>query len=272
MAAVYHNYVANIEQAEFETATINTYIPRFQWFALPACLLLILEVLISTARNKKKTSTPMATQVAKKNSTTEKASVPRSAVAALLILVTLSMSTKSLSAAETDAPAKQVSAEQINLANQFVREGKYAEALERYQQVEPTPDDQGELNYNEAVTMYRQGDKQQAAEMFTAVAGDGETSIAARARYNLGNCHYSTGMELAEQDKAAAIEQFQTAIEHYRGALRGDPNNADARANIELAVQFIKELQEQQKEEQQKEQQQKEQQQDQQKDQQQDQQ
>ncbi len=48
MADVYHNYVANVEQTEFETAKINAYIARYQWFALPALALLLLEVLLST--------------------------------------------------------------------------------------------------------------------------------------------------------------------------------------------------------------------------------
>ena len=48
MADVYHGYVANVEQTEFETAKINAYIARFQWFALPALALLLLEVVIST--------------------------------------------------------------------------------------------------------------------------------------------------------------------------------------------------------------------------------
>lgn len=48
MGDVYHNYVANIEQTEFETAKINSYIARFQWFAVPALALLLLEVFLST--------------------------------------------------------------------------------------------------------------------------------------------------------------------------------------------------------------------------------
>ncbi len=48
MADVYHGYVANVEQTEFETAKINAYIARFQWFAAPALALLLLEVWIST--------------------------------------------------------------------------------------------------------------------------------------------------------------------------------------------------------------------------------
>tara|TARA_A100001391_G_scaffold199526_1_gene182629 strand:+ start:2774 stop:3841 length:1068 start_codon:yes stop_codon:yes gene_type:complete len=48
MSDVYHHYVANVEQENFEDAKINTYIARYQWFAVPALLLLILEVFWST--------------------------------------------------------------------------------------------------------------------------------------------------------------------------------------------------------------------------------
>ena len=53
MADVYYGYVANVPQGEFETATINAYIPRFQWFAVPALALLLLEVFISTASSRR---------------------------------------------------------------------------------------------------------------------------------------------------------------------------------------------------------------------------
>ena len=56
MADVYHGYVANVEQTEFETAKINGYIPRFQWFALPALLLLLAEAWMSTAARRSRTA------------------------------------------------------------------------------------------------------------------------------------------------------------------------------------------------------------------------
>ena len=52
MGDVYHGYVANVEQTEFETAKINAYVARFQWFAVPALALLLLEVFLSTRRTK----------------------------------------------------------------------------------------------------------------------------------------------------------------------------------------------------------------------------
>ncbi len=52
MADVYRGYIANVEQQEFETAKINAYIARFQWFAVPALALLLLEVWLSTRPTK----------------------------------------------------------------------------------------------------------------------------------------------------------------------------------------------------------------------------
>lgn len=65
MADVYHGYVANVEQTEFETAKINTYIARFQWFAAPALALLLLEVWISTRSSNARR--PKVTEVSSKS-------------------------------------------------------------------------------------------------------------------------------------------------------------------------------------------------------------
>ncbi|QDV85856.1 vWA domain-containing protein [Planctomycetes bacterium TBK1r] len=60
MSDVYHGYVANVEQGEFETAKINTYIARYQWFAIPALALLLLEVLLATRRVRRATIATVA--------------------------------------------------------------------------------------------------------------------------------------------------------------------------------------------------------------------
>ena len=68
MADVYHSYVANVEQTEFETAKINAYIPRFQWFAAPALALLLLEVWLSTRSTRPRRTT--ANQLSSKSTQT----------------------------------------------------------------------------------------------------------------------------------------------------------------------------------------------------------
>jgi len=52
MADVYHGYIASVDQTEFETATVDSYEARFQWFLAPALILLLLEVLGSGSRRK----------------------------------------------------------------------------------------------------------------------------------------------------------------------------------------------------------------------------
>jgi Ca-activated chloride channel family protein len=48
MSDVYNGYISKVEQMKFETARVNQYEARFQWFLLPALLLLLAEVAITT--------------------------------------------------------------------------------------------------------------------------------------------------------------------------------------------------------------------------------
>jgi Ca-activated chloride channel family protein len=48
MADVYHGYIAGVEQTEFETARINQYEARYQWFLGAALVLLLAEIVLTT--------------------------------------------------------------------------------------------------------------------------------------------------------------------------------------------------------------------------------
>ncbi len=48
MSDVYHGYITNVPQQEFETAKIDSYEARFQWFLAPALLLLLIEIAVTT--------------------------------------------------------------------------------------------------------------------------------------------------------------------------------------------------------------------------------
>jgi Ca-activated chloride channel family protein len=45
MGDVYHSYISSVEETEFETARINSYIPRYPWFVGLALLLLTIDTL-----------------------------------------------------------------------------------------------------------------------------------------------------------------------------------------------------------------------------------
>lgn len=48
MSDVYHSYIAGVEQTEFETARINEYEARFQWFLGASLVFLLLEIALTT--------------------------------------------------------------------------------------------------------------------------------------------------------------------------------------------------------------------------------
>ena len=152
-----------------------------------------------------------------------------------------------LSTAIADSGAEEHdSASRINAANAMLREGKVNAAIESYRHVQPSGVLRDELNYNLAVAEFRKGEIESASALFTEAAAASNAAVASRARYNLGNCLYSEALQQAEQDKTAAIASLGEAISHYRGALRVAPNMTDARANIELAGELLRRLQEQQ--------------------------
>ena len=50
MASVYRQYVAQVNEQDFETARINSYIPRYQWFVGLALLLLLTDTLLGGSK------------------------------------------------------------------------------------------------------------------------------------------------------------------------------------------------------------------------------
>ncbi len=163
---------------------------------------------------------------------------------AILLLPTLGQ-------ADTPAPDKLV-----RQANEALTAGKVDNALAVYKQLAEQQPGRAELVYNQAVALYRKGNYDQAAELLGQSLKTHDKTLEAKARFNLGNCAYAEGLQLLKKkDKKAAVKQLQTAISHYRESLQANPNDADARANIELAQMLIKQLQ--QKPKQNKKQQQK---------------
>lgn len=139
----------------------------------------------------------------------------------------------------------------INEANAKVQAGDVEGALKQYSEVRTLQPESADLSYNMAVAQYLKGDVAAAEPLFQAAATSENDSLAAKARYNLGNCDYAAGVELSQKDRPAAIEQLESAISNYRSSLEVDTNNADARANIELAAQLIEKLREEQKQQEQ---------------------
>jgi len=256
MAGVYRNYIAGVEQQEFETARVNSYIPRFQWFVGAALLLLMLDTVIGYGQRvvaglpravaglpTEPRPTTEGLPRREKRSTPKKLP-PAPATIASLAFITACCFTASASAADISATVRR--------GNEALAAGKFDEALTSYQQAATEEPARVELLYNQAVAHYRKGEYEQARGLFTQATAAEDRGLEAKARFNLAGCDYAEAVALAEKDKPAAIERLQRAISHYRGALQSNPDEGDARANIELAQMLIKKLQDEEKQDQQK--------------------
>lgn len=145
----------------------------------------------------------------------------------------------------------------INSANSLLRDGKVEQAITAYQQAQEHVPNSADLSYNLAVAQYRKGDVAAAERLFQSTAAVDNDALAAKSRYNLGNCKFASALRNAEKDRPAAIKSLETAIADYRSSLDIEPTDADARANIERAAALIEKLRNDEKKEQQKQQQQK---------------
>ena len=131
--------------------------------------------------------------------------------------------------------------------------------------------------YNLGVLQYRAGKLEAARESFRVSAERLSNTLAARSTYNRGTTRYREALASMEQgaanapspvmggDQAAEDPQAQTiaaleeSLQQLKDSIRATPSsvdNADARANAELAHRLLKKLKEQQKQDQKQDQQQ----------------
>ena len=237
MADVYHNYVAQVEKSEFETAKVNAFIPRFQWFALPAFVCLLMHGWLTTTKKRNRTAAGFGAAPA--------ASALPLTTLAVSMLVLLPGSTN---AQTTEPSTSRTIAQQINAANALVRQDNNREAIDAFNAIEATTrQERDALNYNLAIAHYGSTDFDAALTLFAESANSGNDRIAADSRYNIGNCHFAKSLPLAEQPDAA-IQELKLAVAQYRSAIRLDRQHDDARENLERAMKLIKQLEEKKQE------------------------
>ena len=147
-----------------------------------------------------------------------------------------------------------------NEANLVFDQGDYQQALGEYERVSEELPDRPEPDYNAANAQYRLEDYERAQEeLGTALLdayGVGDEELSAKTQFNLGNALFQMGEERAAVDQyEAAIEQYEGAIEAYKEVLRDNPDDVDAKHNLELALSKIEENEEEQQQQQQQQQQ-----------------
>ncbi len=119
--------------------------------------------------------------------------------------------------------------------NRAFRRGDYVGAMERYRAaLAAAADDAPRLRYNLGTSLLQAGELEEARQQLGTALEAQSPELRARAFYNLGNAH-------AQYSSADRVESLRAAIAAYRRALLLDPNDEDARWNLELAMRRLEE-------------------------------
>lgn len=191
-----------LQQTQFEDATETAPIERFAWFAGGAAALLLFVAMLG------------------EGATTHLPRLRGGAVAALLgVLAGLLL-----------AGCGTTAWQHVRAGNEAYGAERFEEALDEYRQAASAQPEDPAINYNIANALHRLSRLDEAAasaeqaRVFAEAADDGD--IAQRALYTLGNTHFR------ESDLEAARDAYQ-------GALRINPDDVDAKANLELVLRLL---------------------------------
>ncbi|MFT5369054.1 MAG: Ca-activated chloride channel family protein [Candidatus Latescibacterota bacterium] len=110
--------------------------------------------------------------------------------------------------------------------NDLFDKGEYDAALAQYLDAQQNAPSRLELGFNVGDALYKQGKYDEAAQALGRVLESENQSLSAGAYYNLGNTFFRQ-------------EKYQEAVGAYKKALMMNPNDQDAKVNLELALEKL---------------------------------
>jgi tetratricopeptide (TPR) repeat protein len=135
-------------------------------------------------------------------------------------------------------------------ANKLYEQKKYAEALSVYEEALLESPENKKLSMNKGSTLYRLEDLEKAEESYKGALSVEDQKARADLLYNMGNLLNAQGDQLAMSGGSQAMEKFKAARDSYIKALDLKPSDQDAKWNLEITQQKIKQLEKQQQQQQ----------------------
>ncbi len=117
-------------------------------------------------------------------------------------------------------------AERNNAGNSLYSQSEYPAAIKAYQAAQVAAPDSPEAYYNAATAYGRAGEYEKAIEALNQALKTTDPDLVVHAQYNMGNIYFE-------------MRRFDDAIRAYQQVLLLQPNDEDARHNLELAMNQI---------------------------------
>ncbi|MEI6090079.1 MAG: tetratricopeptide repeat protein [bacterium] len=136
----------------------------------------------------------------------------------------------------------------VRQGNKSYENKKYNDAEIKYRKAlsENPANNKAEFNLGDA--LYKQGNYKEAGEKFELMNNKKlDKSTKNDIQYNLGNSYFEQGQQRAKSgDAQGSMDMYNKAIDSYKGALKLDGKDANARYNYELARRMLVQQQNQQ--------------------------
>jgi Ca-activated chloride channel family protein len=145
-------------------------------------------------------------------------------VAVVAVLAIMIMPTRGSAQAGRDRVAE---------GNRLYEEGRFDEAHQMYLEALREDPESSLIRFNSGNALYQTQDFQRAMEAYQQAIDSGEPELASAAWYNLGNSLYRG-------------QQLEPSFEAYKQALRLNPDDVDAKHNLERVLEQMQEQDQQQ--------------------------
>ncbi len=211
---LYERGLAPLPKSDISSKLIKRFKEQFQWLLGLVIGLLILEMFLPDRRKVRK-----APAMAAASTNAEL----RKAVGALF-----------LAFMATSVAASPGS------ANRKYEAGKYQESQAEYRKLLARKPDDPRLHYNAGTAAYQANDFEGAARHFSSSLTSPDLDLQERSYYNLGNAFYRVGEQQTELPKKT--EAWEQAVKQFEGALKLNPQDADAKFNLDLVKTNLQKL------------------------------
>lgn len=223
--------ISRLDAFEDEGRIQKTPVPRFQWFLIPALLLMIASLLLrflwTPSRPRAVTTTP-----------------------ATLALICWACLGSSPEASAWDNPLEGF------FGSRALKKGEHKKALEHFEKAakNASPEELARIRYGQGAANYQSGNYSEAGKAFAEALLSGNRNLQRDAHSQLANSLFHRAVAISENPKGEieeAISYLEDGLDHYDSALEIDPEHPQSIKNreaTEKALKRLKEIEEQQQE------------------------
>ena len=240
MDVLYDRGLAPLPKSQGEQRMIRQYHEHFQWFLLPAILLLMAEMVL---RERKKATGGSAVQQPVSSYAFSQSAPPKSppaagpaevppvlkVTAAILVFAGVLLSSHAASASPADALRDYEA-------------GRYTNALSEYSSLAEVRTNDFRLVFNAGDAAYRATNYDMAQNLFQQVTLSPDINLQQKAYYNLGNTQFQMAKQAEDLDGLQS--GFETAEKSYSRAVDLNTNDVDAVYNLKFTRDTIERIKE----------------------------